>query len=103
MHFHAKFYCKTAVRFTTKVMAAHHIQPYAFEPRREVSEGDNDSESSDESQEMDSDHEDIRAGNVSWCTCKECRVMPTERESVCCQEMGELNQKLDGTNFNNIF
>ena len=56
-------------------MAGHHIQPYAFEPTREViSEENNDSESSDESQEMGSDNDDMRDGNVSWCTCKECRV-----------------------------
>ena len=73
-------------------MAGYHIQPYAFETRKKVTEG-NDLESSRESQEMDSDHDETRAGNVSWCTCKECRVMPTEQESICRQEMGELNQK----------
>ena len=31
------------------------------------------------------------------------RVMPTERESICCQKIGKLNTNLDGTNFSNIF
>lgn len=81
-------------------MAENHIQPYAFEPRREIFEENSDSESSNDSEEMESDQNEMRAGNVSWCTCQQCRVMPTEQESICCQEMGELNQKLDGKNFN---
>ena len=59
-------------------MAGNHIQPCAFEPRKEIIEGNDDSESSDESEEMESDHDEVRASSVSWCRCKECRVMPTE-------------------------
>ena len=33
LHLHAKLYCKTAVRLTTKAMADYHIQPYAFETK----------------------------------------------------------------------
>ena len=47
-------------------MAGYHTQPHALE-----NEGNDDSKSSDESQEMDSDHDQTRAGNVSWSTCKE--------------------------------
>ncbi|OCU00279.1 hypothetical protein XELAEV_18006045mg [Xenopus laevis] len=28
----------------------------------------------------------IRVGNINWCTCKNCIVMPTKMESICCRE-----------------
>ena len=60
-------------------MAENHIQPYAFEPRREIFEENSDSESSNDSEEMESEQNEMRAGNVSWCACQQCRVMPTEQ------------------------
>lgn len=77
-------------------MATNQIQPYAFEPRRQFVEESDDSDNSGESEDIESDHDEVRAGNVSWCTCKHCRAMSTDRESICCSEMGELNEKLDG-------
>ena len=78
-------------------MATNQIQPYAFEPRRQFVEESDDSGNSGESEGTESsEYDEVRVGNVSWCTCKHCRTMSTERESICCCEMGELNEKLDG-------
>lgn len=32
------------------------------------------------------------------CTCKNCVVMPTSQEFVCCQEVEKMNKRIDGTN-----
>ena len=74
------------------------IQPYSFEPTREKIAGDEPEDESSGSDEMYINIDEVRSGNVSWCLCKSCRPMDTERESICCQEvgLGELNRKRDG-------
>lgn len=76
-------------------MESESIQPYTFEPIKPIVEESDSEENSAESDERESDNGQVRTGNVSWCKCKACRPMDTERESLCCQEMSELNQKLD--------
>lgn len=31
-----------------------------------------------------------RAGNIEWCKCGFCRPMPTDMESLCCQESSTI-------------
>ena len=42
----------------------------------------------------------LRLNNSHWCTCSNCKVMPTENESICCQEM-DLGHCLDLEGRNN--
>ena len=68
---------------------AHH--GYLFEPLREEGEdveGHNESESSDEEVRG-------RTGNLDWCTCGKCGLMPSERESTCCHERGVFGKKMN--------
>ncbi|PIO11738.1 hypothetical protein AB205_0183680 [Aquarana catesbeiana] len=44
--------------------------------------------SSSDSQSQDTP--DDRIGNVQWCICQGCIKMPTQVESVCCQEIEEV-------------
>ncbi|PIO10396.1 hypothetical protein AB205_0159240 [Aquarana catesbeiana] len=44
--------------------------------------------SSSDSQSQDTP--DDRIGNVQWCICQCCIKMPTQVESVCCQEIEEV-------------
>jgi len=34
-----------------------------------------------------------RVGNTDWCSCMTCGLMPSARESLCCQEMDVLADK----------
>ena len=36
-----------------------------------------------------------RLGHREWCICSNCQVMSTEGESICCQEMDVLGDRLD--------
>ncbi|XP_074544533.1 P2X purinoceptor 7 [Halichoeres trimaculatus] len=60
------------------------IQPYLFEP----SEPETDSES-------DTDKAQPRSSQspTEWCTCGECRAMPTEVENVCCKELNAVQNR----------
>ena len=31
-----------------------------------------------------------RIGNISWCTCGECKPMESEKESFCCLDTNEV-------------
>ena len=75
------------------------MEPYAFEPVRQDTAEEEPDDASSESDEMENAGDTERVGNVSWCTCGSCRPMETEKESICCQEVAELNQKLDGKEF----
>ena len=72
------------------------IQPYSFEPTWKKIAGVEPEYESSGSDEIDINMDEVSSGNVSLCLCKSCRPMDTERESICCQEVGELNRKLDG-------
>ncbi|KAK3729668.1 hypothetical protein QZH41_011474 [Actinostola sp. cb2023] len=69
------------------------ILPYQYEPEYSSGEefefeSENDTEPTEESVSIDGT---IRAGNTTWCCCGWCNVMPTEKESVCCQELRILS------------
>ena len=72
------------------------IQPYAFKPvRRHVVRREILSES-DESSSDDGDIVEVRVGNTLWCQCGCCRPMASEKESICCQEISQLDIKIEG-------
>ena len=72
------------------------IQPYSFEPvksnRSSIEDltTDNSSESEDETSSITT-----RLGNTEWCSCGNCRPMSQEKESICCQEVSQLDNKLE--------
>ncbi|KAG8442502.1 hypothetical protein GDO86_011336 [Hymenochirus boettgeri] len=35
-----------------------------------------------------------RIGKISWCLCGNCKEMPTEKESICCQEVEEIKRQI---------
>ena len=71
------------------------LMPYQFEPEYAADERRNaeqsDSSSDEEPDEVDLDT--LRVGNSNWCTCALCGPMPTPRESLCCRELRELDDK----------
>ena len=76
------------------------IRPFMFEPQHSSSEEEEVdlSISQDQSQTEESETERTirsRIGHRQWCICSNCQVMSTEAESICCQEMDVLGDKLD--------
>ncbi|KAJ8049558.1 P2X purinoceptor 7 [Holothuria leucospilota] len=49
--------------------------------------------SSDDEPELEED----RIGNTAWCQCGLCEAMESRVESVCCTEIGKLEEKVMGT------
>ena len=83
------------------------IRPFMFEPQRDTSEEDeSDSNVTQEPPEAVESTADgaiqSRLGRHNWCIRTNCQGMPTETESLCCQEMDVLGDRLDleGTNLN---
>lgn len=75
------------------------IQPFQFEPEYPTDEENDESYSlSQESGEHGPDDEEraSRVGDRSWCQCGNCIPMPTEQESMCCQELSFLSQTVGG-------
>ena len=69
------------------------ILPYRFEP-------DNLWSSSEESDSDDSDSQASfteRLGNTSWCSCAKCLPMPRAVECICCRELSEVVECLEGS------
>ncbi|XP_073241599.1 P2X purinoceptor 7-like [Porites lutea] len=71
------------------------VQPFQFEPTYPPGQEPIDLE--EESESGDTNQRDARGriGSTEWCSCEECVAMATEEECFCCQELAELNQKLD--------
>ena len=70
------------------------ILPYLYEPEVDASADGTQDEASPGSvspPELD----EGRLGNTEWCTCGHCNAMATVQESVCCQEMDSLGNKID--------
>ena len=64
---------------------------FAFEPEYSEEEiarmdalGCIEAESSDTTDEG-ADHDAGRLGNMDWCSCERCQIMPTVEESLCCR------------------
>ena len=68
------------------------IAPYRFEPESLWST----------SEESDSDDTNSQAsfterlGNTSWCSCAKCLTMPRAVECICCRELAEVEECLEG-------
>lgn len=41
--------------------------------------------------------EEDRSGNVEWCKCGHCSIMPTNLESICCLEIENCEPYIQGT------
>ncbi|XP_064639803.1 uncharacterized protein LOC135501815 [Lineus longissimus] len=73
------------------------IQPYMFEP--EAEEEEEHSDAADEEMAGDDgagaalvDHTVVE----NWCTCGSCQVLPTRGECVCCRQVAEFGEKMEG-------
>ena len=64
------------------------LVPYNYESLASSSEDDNDDNENEK--RTDEEQEDNCAGNNQWCLCSCCRIMPSEAESVCYQEMNKI-------------
>ena len=84
------------------------IRPFMFEPQHGTSsEDESDSNMVQDPQEAVeyTFDETTRShlGNRDWRTCTNCQVMPSETESICCQEMNVLGDRLDLEGRNETF
>ena len=69
------------------------ILPYRFEP-------DSLWSSSEDSDGDDTDSQASfteRLGNTSWCSCAKCLPMPRAVECICCRELSEVAERLEGS------
>lgn len=57
--------------------------------------GEHGSNLSDDEPELEL--EDERIGNTAWCQCGLCETMESRVESICCTEIGKLEEKVQGT------
>ena len=98
--------------FELEIESASVIRPFMFEPQHGTSSEDNsDSNTARDPPEAvtsnaDSDDSETtrsRLGNRDWCTCTNCQVMLSETESLCCQEMNVLGDRLDLEGRNETF
>ena len=76
------------------------IRPFMFEPQHgSSSEEELDmsiTENQPETEETEIERTiQSRLGHREWCICSNCQVMSTEIESICCQEMDVLGDRLD--------
>ncbi|KAJ8018040.1 P2X purinoceptor 7 [Holothuria leucospilota] len=64
------------------------VAPYQFEPIVE------DAENAEAAAAVPPEEgEDWRLNNSEWCACEECIPMPTVRESLCCREIPEVENR----------
>ncbi|KAH7939600.1 hypothetical protein HPB52_014812 [Rhipicephalus sanguineus] len=72
-------------------MRAQNLDPYQVGPERHASTDDSDSDGSDGRPPTPPA---ARLENADWCRCKNCIVMPTATECVCCWDYAEINRDL---------
>ena len=68
-------------------------KPYVLEPPYKAKIKNKDCSSEEESSNSENGEENVRIGDRSWCVCGCCDCMPSEKESVCCAELGWLQHK----------
>ena len=69
------------------------LLPYRFEP-------DSLWSSSEDSNGDDTDSQASfieRLGNTSWCSCAKCLPMPHAVECICCCELSEVVERIEGS------
>ena len=72
------------------------LAPYNFEPKKKISPEEIIAPDSN-SEDTDTFAKHLRIGNVEWCSCKNCAIMTTWEESVCCREFSAIpSQVMDG-------
>ncbi|XP_037513143.1 uncharacterized protein LOC119389817 [Rhipicephalus sanguineus] len=70
-------------------MQEQNLNPYEYAPHRDVSMDDS-SESEDPDFGRPPSPHAGRLGNVDWCRCKHCGLMPTLAECICCKDIAEI-------------
>ena len=79
------------------------IQPYRFEPVRQVRVvSSNGSKIDVQPENVAVELKNDRLDSNGWRTCNTCVVMPTMEECLCCREIGAISQKLEGNSNNHI-
>ena len=79
------------------------IQPYRFEPVRQVRVvSSNGSKIEVQPENLAVELKNDRLDGNGWCACNTCVVMSTVEECLCCREIGAISQKLEGNNNNHI-
>ena len=69
------------------------LLPYRFEPDSLWSSNE-DSDSDDTDSQVSFTE---RLGNTSWCSCAKCLPMPRAVECICCRELSEVVERLEGS------
>lgn len=64
--------------------------PYLFEPEYEHDEADNSDNFFENNTRGLNVNFENRNGTCNWCQCEKCVAMPTDHESICCQEYENL-------------
>ena len=71
------------------------LQPYRFEPERVPNPEDKESENEEVNDRLE---------GTFWCACERCeiidKIMPTQRECVCCRERLEVENQMESIIFN---
>ena len=68
-----------------------YLKPFEFEPKTNI-EDINSSSSDDEEEGIEDKVKQI--GNSKWCECsKQCKLMKTYTESLCCQEGNDIPEQ----------
>ena len=69
------------------------ILPYRFEPESLWSSSKESNSNDTDSQASSTE----RLGNTSWCSCVKCLPMPRAVECICCRELSEVVERLEGS------
>lgn len=74
------------------------IQPFQFEPERNINEEDRTGDVSQNKHENEEQvgQDGARAGQNRWLMCGKCVSMVTEKESACCTELPFLSAEVHG-------
>ena len=91
------------IYFNRVVPNMNSIQPYRFEPVRQVRvASSNGSKIEVQPENLAVELKNDRLDGNGWCACNTCVVMSTVEECLCCREIGAISQKLEGNSNNHI-